>query len=381
LSCCVVFANGDLQREHYRTEWHRYNLERRTAQLSPISADQFSQKAADFVQEQGQGMDDDGSKLYCASCKKEFRSRPAFENHLRSKKHRRDDTPLGLVDTPLDHVDTPLGHVDTPLGHGDTPLDHVDTPLDHVDNMNEADSEEQWSDIEEGEGDELNETEAIPLGQCLFCPVNVIDLDASLGHMSKSHGFSIPDAQFCVDMEGLVRYLGLKVGGGHLCLWCNERGRKFRSLDACRKHMRDMAHCRIRNETDDLLELSDFYDYGPAEVESSSSTEELVIPLDMLDGNEWQLVLPSGAVVGHRSLMRYYKQRLKPLSNNERSITTTSSSSHVIAHRLPGTVIASTPMAIQRAKDIRFMKRIVAKKQLQLGLKANKLFQFRGREE
>lgn len=33
-----------------------------------------------------------------------------------------------------------------------------------------------------------------------------------------------------------------------------------------------------------------------------------------LDGSDYQLVLPSGVVVGHRSLMRYYKQKLNPNS-------------------------------------------------------------------
>lgn len=33
-----------------------------------------------------------------------------------------------------------------------------------------------------------------------------------------------------------------------------------------------------------------------------------------LDDSDYQLVLPSGVTVGHRSLMRYYKQKLNPNS-------------------------------------------------------------------
>lgn len=29
ICCRVVFANSDIQREHYRTDWHRYNLKRK----------------------------------------------------------------------------------------------------------------------------------------------------------------------------------------------------------------------------------------------------------------------------------------------------------------------------------------------------------------
>lgn len=31
-----------------------------------------------------------------------------------------------------------------------------------------------------------------------------------------------------------------------------------------------------------------------------------------LNDNDYQLVLPSGITLGHRSLLRYYKQRLNP---------------------------------------------------------------------
>lgn len=34
--------------------------------------------------------------------------------------------------------------------------------------------------------------------------------------------------------------------------------------------------------------------------------------LPNLEGNDYQLVLPSGVTVGHRSLMRYYKQSINP---------------------------------------------------------------------
>lgn len=31
-----------------------------------------------------------------------------------------------------------------------------------------------------------------------------------------------------------------------------------------------------------------------------------------LDASDYQLVLPSGSVIGHRSLMKYYKQSIDP---------------------------------------------------------------------
>lgn len=47
-----------------------------------------------------------------------------------------------------------------------------------------------------------------------------------------------------------------------ICLWCNDRGRTFYSLDAVRKHMRDKGHCRMLHEGIALAEYADFYDYS-----------------------------------------------------------------------------------------------------------------------
>ena len=46
-----------------------------------------------------------------------------------------------------------------------------------------------------------------------------------------------------------------------MCLWCNTRGRGFRSVDAAQKHMVDKGHCKLLHEGDVQLEYADFYDY------------------------------------------------------------------------------------------------------------------------
>ena len=40
--------------------------------------------------------------------------------------------------------------------------------------------------------------------------------------------------------------------------------------------------------------------------------EDVEVELDTLDDTGYELVLPSGARVGHRSLVRYYRQSLNP---------------------------------------------------------------------
>lgn len=48
----------------------------------------------------------------------------------------------------------------------------------------------------------------------------------------------------------------------YICLWCNDRGRTFYSLDAVRKHMNDKGHCKMLHEGLALAEYSEFYDYS-----------------------------------------------------------------------------------------------------------------------
>lgn len=47
-----------------------------------------------------------------------------------------------------------------------------------------------------------------------------------------------------------------------ICLWCNDRGRTFYSLDAVRKHMNDKGHCKLLHEGLALAEYAEYYDYS-----------------------------------------------------------------------------------------------------------------------
>jgi len=174
-----------------------------------------------------------------------------------------------------------------------------------------------------------------------------------------------------VDIAGLITYLGEKIAVGNVCIYCYGRkrknpnvkgkrtedpedeaevGREFRNLEATRRHMVDKAHCKLAYETEDeRLELSDYYDFsssyptlskskrnkkkvgqdeewedvadksgeGVEEIvdESESDTsgdeesnEEANIPKIRFGDSAYELVLPSGARIGHRSLRHYYKQ-------------------------------------------------------------------------
>ncbi|XP_035526221.1 zinc finger protein 622 [Morone saxatilis] len=192
------------------------------------------------------------------------------------------------------------------------------------DEMEEEEEEDEEETMDQEEGDSAGPSEpqpaalpgSIPVTDCLFCPHHSKSLMKNVAHMTKVHGFFIPDVEFLVDLKGFVRYLGEKVGAGNVCLWCNEKGRSFYSAEAVQSHMTDKSHCKLFTDGDAALEFADFYDFRSSypdrkEGEDAEMDEE-ELPDDKTleyDDETLELTLPSGAKIGHRSLMRYYKQR------------------------------------------------------------------------
>lgn len=108
-------------------------------------------------------------------------------------------------------------------------------------------------------------------------------------------------------------FSGAKVGEGRMCLWCSEHGKTFRSLRAVQNHMIDKQHCKMLHEGDTLLEYEDYYDYSSSYPDNENDVESGDTDMTTLDvENSYELTLPSGTIIGHRSLMKYYKQNLKP---------------------------------------------------------------------
>jgi pre-60S factor REI1 len=236
-----------------------------------------------------------------------------------------------------------------------------------------------------GEGEEMEESidakiaaarTRLTTSDCLFCTTRSESLPANLEHMSISHGFFIPDADYLVDLEGLIHYLGEKIAIGNVCIYCYGRkkgivrinpdgdadesekdtiGREFRSLEATRAHMVDKAHCKVAYDTQkEKLEISDFYNFTSSypdtgkrrkgkgmptrtkpedeewedvdreegknmevdevvDEEEGEETDEESLPDNTLrfGDSPFELVLPSGARIGHRSLKRYYDQSFR----------------------------------------------------------------------
>jgi len=90
ITCHVAFSNGELQRAHYKSDWHRYNLKRKVADLGPITASEFTEKVEAIQQQQHPEKNVDvnnRTSLTCKDCGKAFTSENGLLNHMKSKKH------------------------------------------------------------------------------------------------------------------------------------------------------------------------------------------------------------------------------------------------------------------------------------------------------
>ena len=286
------------------------------------------------------------------SFSKTYTTENAYRSHLQSKKHKENE--ISAASQSLRSSDRPTTQ--------NAPSSEDPKKSSSTESMTLPENEEE---IVKSIDERIAAARAmLSPSSCLFCTHQSSSLEHNLTHMSTIHSFFIPDAEYLVDLPGLITYLGEKVAVGNFCIFCNEKGREFRSVDAVRKHMTDKSHCKIAYDREnDRLELSDYYDftgsYPDADTRKkekkgrpsgSTSSED---DIDDDEGEEWEdaddvednevdevveasdsdstsrpgeddedlpesqitygdtdyeLVLPSGARIGHRSMRRYYAQ-------------------------------------------------------------------------
>lgn len=151
------------------------------------------------------------SRMLMETCptRKSYFSENAFTNHLLSKKHK-----------------------DLEFNAGQEPLPSPVVAPKKNDRL--------FSDTEEDTDTDSVVSSLADLGlsqdRCLFCNMANGDFDTNLKHMSLVHGFFLPDIEYLEDPTGLIIYLAEKVEDC-ICLYCNGRGKEYKSQEAVRKHM------------------------------------------------------------------------------------------------------------------------------------------------
>ncbi|XP_056376917.1 cytoplasmic 60S subunit biogenesis factor ZNF622 [Hyla sarda] len=449
ITCRVAFADPEIQRAHYKTDWHRYNLKRKVADMPSVTAENFQERVLAqraVVEEQSKE-----TATYCTACCKRFSTYSTYENHLKSKKHldlekkaaeaiakkvemlneknlekgiRAENVDKDALNTAIQQAvkaqpssspkkkasinqegDTAIpGKQEQTKIRPDKPprmqwYEQQAKKLSALEDEEESvEEEEDWEDMDsDGDEEDIDEemedddgadeaacapadesttspTGSIPITDCLFCLHHSCSLVKNVAHMTQVHGFFIPDLEYLQDLEGLIHYLGEKVGFGKICLWCNEKGKSFYTTESVQAHMNDKGHCKLFTDGDAALEFADFYDFRPSYPDHKDDVEmtDQELPRDKaFEYNEetMELVLPSGASIGHRSLMKYYKQkfgvsRAVVVSKNQRAVGR-------VLQQYKALGWTGGTGGLQRGGDMRYVQKMKSKWMLKTGMSNN----------
>lgn len=362
ITCRVSFADSDIQRRHYKTDWHRYNLKRKVAEMPPVTAEVFQQKVLAQRAEVEAQQQSKTKTMHCKLCNKTFSSENAYGNHMSSKKHKELEAAKAKKERNL--ITKDLTEESSETGQKNQESKNAESPL--CDKTDDDDNDDDDDEIEE---------DTLEVTDCLFCPHRSVSLEENMKHMTRSHSFFIPDLEFVVDLKGLLTYLCEKVGIGNMCLYCNDKGKNFFSTEAVQNHMVDKGHTKINYEGDAVLEYADFYDFSSSypdyNPDEENSSDEIQGKEDALAVNEQtlELCLPSGAKIGHRNMRHIYKQNLLPERSRHSKVIQNIMADYK-ALGWHGTIgIASR----QKVKDVRLQNIQRAKRTVDVSVKANKL--------
>ncbi|WLF78025.1 pre-60S factor rei1 [Lodderomyces elongisporus] len=370
-TCNLQFPASEDQRTHMKSEWHRYNLKRKVAQLPPINEDLFNSKVAAAAAQKP----DDGTKEKHTTKKEQRRKekaeilekKRAILEQAKKAMLAEQNIQGGEEGRKLDNLRQQTGSTNSE----NSTLSNISKTVETDDNKDNEEVQ-KTQDTHEGEGNGEGELDPeheeekllqqklankleIPPTSCLFAHPkyghNFNTVDENAEHMFKQHGLYLPEPTYLVDKQGLIEYLAEKIGFG-FCIACNYQGK---NAEAAREHMQTKRHMRIPYESEDeKLEISKFYDFSStyddyrnnSNNNSDSSTQRKPSNVisegdDGEDEEEWEdvsgdedvdsdeeelppvendaiyragneLILPSGAIVGHRSNARYYRQNLAP---------------------------------------------------------------------
>ena len=293
VSCHVVFSDPLLHKNHFQTDWHRFNIHRNLENEPPVTEEVFLEKVVPVVKARQDAKRT--PSFTCDLCRKQFFSDAALKNHMNSRKHK---------------------------------------------STSEATISEEDENLEAKVQAQLAKLHLIdPKVECIFCSNRFPDFESVMEHMTQAHSLFIPDLEYLEDLPGLVKFLAEKVSIEFKCLYCSspsEDPSHFHSLASVRNHMIDKSHTKIRFDEEGCAELAPFYNWQDLYSDDqydNEEEEEVWEDVSDSDGNKVapnraskpllispdgsEMLLPNGSFIGNRELRKYYKQHLRPLDSND----------------------------------------------------------------
>jgi len=259
-----------------RSDWHRYNLKRRLAELPAVSSEDYNEKVLAAQATNKAAAAQAAYAKSCTVCQKTYYSENAYQNHIQSKVHKartaaqeraRGGETASVISAALSAPDSePALEPRDPEAEAE--FEQVVAAMKGTSLQDPSAVTRRPSapppDVKHRVDHPLSPakviTSTVPLSRCLFCNYDSPSTKLSIVHMTKIHGLFIPEQNFLVDLEGLLGYLQAKIHENHECLSCHKlKG----STEAVQTHMRDKSHCRIAFESEEeMIEVGQFYDFS-----------------------------------------------------------------------------------------------------------------------
>ena len=225
--CLYVSKTYEEMKEHYKSEFHKYNLNRVTMNLVPLSYEDYKRKKDFFMKKMEEKKKAEEAlklqtqNLHCEVCSKKFNSSKKFEEHLNSKTH----------------------------------LKHKAKKDEAKNNIEEEISTS--NEIKEVKKQEPEKTTMDDITYCLFCNTKSETLKNNYYHMVQTHNLDIPFIFYIKNYEELIKILAKKIFVYHACFTCDTQ--RFESIKSLQKHMLSKGHTVINDKDLDEF-LFKYYD-------------------------------------------------------------------------------------------------------------------------
>ena len=202
-----TFASRSELADHYKSDWHKYNLKRREAGLTLLEEKEFK------------------ARLQAALALRKEKEKKNGTDHIKnlnkkdySKKKQNKKTNNNKVNN--NAVISSSDDTKMEVEEGKPPSE---VNSDNNDNSNNDETTKATRSsrlpaalVESQENPEIDPK------QCLFDQHQSETLEENVKYMQKAYGFFLPDQDCLVDLEGLLGYAHEKIKLGHYCLYCEK---------------------------------------------------------------------------------------------------------------------------------------------------------------
>lgn len=222
--CMFDCENYSKMKEHYQSEFHKYNLNRVTMNLNPLNYSEYVKKKEQYekrIDEMNKIKEEEEYKeKKCDICIKKFSNSQKYKEHIQSKAHIKMEN------------EQKRSEKEKEKGNGN----------------------QQEVKLSKTEKEKTTKDDS---SVCLFCNCKNQGIEKNVNHMVDKHQLDVPFL-FCIrNYQKLVDLLSSKIFEHNACLTCNNQN--FNSYRSLQNHMIDKAHTRINKE--DLAEyLYKLYD-------------------------------------------------------------------------------------------------------------------------